>query len=251
MNVTALIPAAGSGRRMGGTLEKQFLPLGGKPLLTHTLARFEETPGVHRVVVIVPPGREEFCRQEVIEPQGFRKVRRIVAGAETRQGSVGAGLRCVGEDVDIVVVHDGARPFVTPALIQASIDAAAREGGAIVAIPEADTLKRVSAEGLVVETVDRRHLWRAQTPQAFRREVLQRALDHAEQHHIVGTDEASLVECLSRPVRIVMGSSWNLKITSPDDLVLAELLLAQYRGNEAFPHHLIAPLPSRAALEGA
>lgn len=238
MNVIALIPAAGIGRRMGGGVEKQFLQLGGKPLLAHTLARFEETPGVQGVVVIVPPGREEFCRREVVGRERFRKVWQIVVGAATRQGSVGAGFRCVGEDVDIVVVHDGARPFVSPALIQASIDAAAREGSAIVAIPESDTLKRVSPAGVIVETLDRQDLWRAQTPQAFRREILREALEHAERLSIVGTDEASLVEALSRPVQIVPGSSWNLKITSPDDLVLAELLLAQrtpegFRGRAA------------------
>lgn len=226
MNVTALIAAAGMGRRMGDGLEKQFLQLGRKPLLAHTLTRFEETPGVQRVVVIVPPGREEYCRQEVIGRGRFRKVCQIVPGAETRQGSVGAGFRRVGENVDIVVVHDGARPFVSPALIQASIDVAALKGSAIVAIPELDTVKRASAEGLIVETLDRRGLWRAQTPQAFRREILQEALEHAERLNIAGTDEASLVECLSRPVQIIPGSVWNLKITSPDDLLFAEVLLA-------------------------
>ena len=119
MKVAALIPAAGMGRRMGSGVEKQFLQLGGKPLLAHTLARFEETPEVDGVVVIVPPGREEFCRREVVEHAGCRKVWHIVAGAETRQGSVGAGFRYVGEDVEIVVVHDGARPFVSPSLIRA------------------------------------------------------------------------------------------------------------------------------------
>ncbi len=227
MKVAALIPAAGMGRRMGGTLEKQFVQLGGKPLLAHTLARFEETPEVGKVVVIVPPGREEFCRREVIERGGFRKIERIVTGAETRQGSVRAGFQCVEEDVDIVVVHDGARPFVTPALIQAVIEAAAHDGSAIVAIPESDTLKRVSADGVVMETIDRQQLWRAQTPQGFRRQVLQDALEYAERHSLRETDEASLVEGLRRPVRVVPGSSWNLKITSPDDLALARSLLAR------------------------
>jgi 2-C-methyl-D-erythritol 4-phosphate cytidylyltransferase len=226
MIVAALIPAAGSGRRMGCEVEKQFLELGGKPLLAHTLARFEATAAIARIVVIVPPGREEYCRQEIVEPEGFRKVSHIVAGAETRQRSVTEGFRCLSGDVDVVVVHDGARPFVTPTLIQAAIAAAARDGSVIVAIPESDTLKRVDADGTVVETLDRRYLWRAQTPQAFRREILQDALMHAERHHLDATDEAALVEGLSHPVRIISGSTWNFKITSPDDLRLAELLLA-------------------------
>jgi 2-C-methyl-D-erythritol 4-phosphate cytidylyltransferase len=227
MKVAALIPAAGSGRRMGGGLEKQFLRLAGKPLLVHTLERFDMTPSVGRVVVIVPPGREAFCQQAIIEPQGFRKVMHITAGAETRQRSVMAGFRCLNEEIDIVVVHDGARPFVTPALIEAAIAAADRVGCAVAAIPEADTLKRVALTGMVKETLDRQHLWRAQTPQAFRHQILRDALEYAEQHQLSATDEAALVEALSLPVQIIQGSSWNFKITSPDDLQLAELVLTQ------------------------
>jgi 2-C-methyl-D-erythritol 4-phosphate cytidylyltransferase len=228
MKVMALIAAAGKGLRMGGALEKQFLPLGGKCVLAHTLTCFEETPEINAVVVIVPPGREEFCCQEVVAREKFRKVSRIVPGAESRQGSVGAGFRCVGSEIDIVVVHDGARPFVTPALIRTVIEAAAQGGSAIAAIPESDTLKRVSVDGLVIETLDRQRVWRAQTPQAFQRQILQDALESAERHCVAGTDEAMLVESLARPVWIVPGSRWNLKITTPDDFALAELILARH-----------------------
>jgi 2-C-methyl-D-erythritol 4-phosphate cytidylyltransferase len=228
MITAALIPAAGRGQRMGLDIEKQFLQLAGKPLLAYTLARFEATPTINRIVVIVPSGRETFCYQEIVAPWGLRKVTDIVAGAETRQRSVMAGFSCLDEDVDVVVIHDGARPFVTPALIQASVDAAVASGSAVAAIPESDTLKRVSRERSVIETVDRRNLWRAQTPQAFRRAILQCALAYAAQHNLDATDEASLVESLSWPVRIFPGSVGNFKITSPDDLALAELLLGQH-----------------------
>lgn len=227
MSVAALIPAAGSGRRMGSEQEKQFLALRGKPLLAHTLSRFEMASSVDRIVVIVPPGREKFCWQAIVEPQGFHKVTHITAGAETRQRSVMAGFRHLSEDIDIVVVHDGARPFVTPALIEASIAAAGRVGCAIAAIPESDTLKRVGATGIVQETLDRQYLWRAQTPQTFQRQILRDALDYAGQHQLEVTDEATLVEALSLPVQIIPASIWNFKITSPDDLQLAELVLAQ------------------------
>jgi 2-C-methyl-D-erythritol 4-phosphate cytidylyltransferase len=227
MITAALIPAAGRGQRMGLDIEKQFLPLGGKPLLAYTLARFEATPTINRIVVIVPSGRETFCYQEIIVPWGLRKVTHIIAGAETRQRSVMAGFSCLDEDVDVVVIHDGARPFVTPALIRAAIDAAVVYGNAVAAIPESDTLKRVSGEGTVIETVDRRNLWRAQTPQAFRRPILQGALAYAAQQNLDATDEASLLESLSWPVRIFPGSVWNFKVTSPDDLALAELVLGQ------------------------
>lgn len=227
MITAALIPAAGRGQRMGLDVEKQFLLLRGKPLLAHTLGQIEATPDIDRIVVIVPHGRETFCYQEIVEAEGLRKVTHIVAGANTRQLSVMAGFRCVDQDVGVVVIHDGARPFVTPALIQAAIHAALQDGSAVAAIPESDTLKRVSGEGSVIETVDRRNLWRAQTPQAFRRPILERALAYAGQSHLDATDEASLVESLSWPVRIFMGSTRNFKVTSPDDLLLAELLLDQ------------------------
>ena len=228
MIAAALIPAAGRGQRMGLEIEKQFLQLGGKPLLTYTLAQFEATPTIDRIVVIVPMGRETFCTQAIVEPEGLRKVTHIIGGAETRQRSVMAGFRCLDADVDVVVIHDGARPFVTPSLIQAAIDTALVDGSAVAAIPESDTLKRVSAAGTVVETLDRWNLWRAQTPQAFRRAILQRALAYAAERNLDATDEASLVERLAWPVRIFPGSSWNFKITSPDDLLLAELLLSQH-----------------------
>jgi 2-C-methyl-D-erythritol 4-phosphate cytidylyltransferase len=228
MIAAALIPAAGRGQRMGLEIEKQFLQLRGKPLLAYTLAQFEATPTIDRIVVIVPVGRETFCTQTIVEPAGLRKVTHIIGGAETRQRSVMAGFGCLDADVDVVVIHDGARPFVTPSLIQAAIDAALVDGSAVAAIPESDTLKRVSAAGTVIQTLDRRNLWRAQTPQAFQRAILQRALTYAAERDLDATDEASLVERLSWPVRIFPGSSWNFKITSPDDLLLAELLLSQH-----------------------
>jgi 2-C-methyl-D-erythritol 4-phosphate cytidylyltransferase len=228
MIAAALIPAAGRGQRMGRDIEKQFLQLAGKPLLAHTIARFEATSGIDRIVVIVPPGREAFCAQEIVDAEGFRKVTHIVTGADTRQRSVTAGFRCLGEEVDVVVIHDGARPFVSPSLIQTSIEVASQRGSVIVAIPESDTLKRVSGEGAVVETVDRRNLWRAQTPQAFQRSILHGALTYAEAHNLDATDEASLVESLLWPVYIIPGSICNFKVTTPDDLLFAEILLAQH-----------------------
>jgi 2-C-methyl-D-erythritol 4-phosphate cytidylyltransferase len=140
---------------------------------------------------------------------------------------VAAGFQCLGEEVDVVVVHDGARPFVTPSLIHTAIDMAAAVGSVVVAVPESDTVKRVAANHTVVETLDRRQLWRAQTPQAFRRQILQEALRHAARFHAEATDEASLVESLHYPVQIIPGSTWNFKVTSPDDLVLAEFLLTR------------------------
>jgi len=228
MITAALIPAAGRGQRMGLDIEKQFLHLGGKPLLAYTLAQFEATPTIDRIVVIVPAGRETFCQQEIVASGGLRKVTHIVAGGETRQRSVMAGFRRLDQDVDVVVIHDGARPLVTPSLIRAAVDAALADGSAVAAIPESDTLKRVSAVGTIIETVDRQNLWRAQTPQAFRRAVLQQALAYAAEHNLDTTDEASLIEWLSWPVRIFPGSIWNFKVTSPDDLMLAELLLGQH-----------------------
>jgi 2-C-methyl-D-erythritol 4-phosphate cytidylyltransferase len=242
MSAAALIPAAGRGLRTGLEIEKQFIQLGGKPLLAYTLDRFEHTPGIDCVVVIVPPGRESFCYHKIVVPEGLRKVTHIVAGGETRQHSVAAGFRCVDASVDAVVIHDGVRPFVSPSLIQAAIDVALQDGCAVAAVPESDTLKRVSGEGMVLETVDRRNLWRAQTPQAFRRRVLQQVLAYAADHNLDATDEAFLVESLSGPVRILQGSAWNFKITSREDLLLAELLLGQLARTASTDRRLVEHL---------
>lgn len=223
--IAAIVPAAGAGVRMEADRPKQFRPLGDRPLLVHTLQRLSDSPLIETVVVVVPADWVAKARSELIEPYGLAKVGAVVAGGAERQNSVAAGLEALGPEVDLVVVHDGVRPFVTEAMIADVVEAARAVGAAVAAIPVAETVKRV-ADGVVVETVSRDGLYRVQTPQAFRREVLAEALERARAEGVVGTDEAALVERFGRPVRVVAGSAVNLKVTSPEDWSLAESILS-------------------------
>jgi 2-C-methyl-D-erythritol 4-phosphate cytidylyltransferase len=220
--VAALIPAAGSGRRMGGPLPKPFLRLGAREILACTLEVFETCAAIGEIWVIAAPEYHAFCQQQIIEPYGFRKVKGVVAGGATRQESVWQGLQHVERRVELVVIHDAVRPFLTAALLQETLRCAARHGAAIAAVPVKDTLKRVSETGEVEATVPRERLWRVQTPQAFQQHLLQAAFRHAWTHAIEATDEAGLLEACGQRVKIVPGDENNIKITTPDDLRFSE-----------------------------
>ncbi len=226
MRVTALIPAAGMGKRMAAGINKQYLKLGGKPILAHTLDVFEKAPFVDDVYVIVPEDEITYCRENVIESYGYTKVRRIVAGGRERQQSVFNGLKAAdGLDIDdIVIVHDGVRPFVPLDAVRRSVEVARLHDGALVAVPVKDTVK-ITAEGIVVDTPGRENIWLAQTPQTFRYGVIRQAYERAENEGFLGTDDSSLVERLGKTVHIVMGDYRNIKITTPEDMLLAEAFL--------------------------
>jgi 2-C-methyl-D-erythritol 4-phosphate cytidylyltransferase len=231
VRVTALVPAAGAGSRFGGEVSKQFVRLGDRPVLAHSLSMLDSVFDVDEIILVVPAGQEERCRVECIEPFGIKKVFRIVSGAPERQGSVYCGLVEVSRETDIVLVHDGVRPFVTAAIIQQVIKAAARSGAAIAAVPVRDTLKTVSAEGTVSETLDRRSVFLAQTPQAFLRTLLMEAFEQAFRDGMMMTDDSALVERLGHPVSVVAGSWDNIKITHWDDLQLGERILSSRSGD--------------------
>ena len=229
MKVAAIIAAAGQGLRMEQDRPKTYLNLGNKPILVHTLKVFEVIPEVREVTVVVHPSDLEFCQEEVIAPFGFKKIFRLVPGGKERQDSVYHALKVLEkekDEIEIVLVHDGVRPFVVPEQVYQVIAAARRYGGAILGIPCQDTLKRVNARGEVVDTVERRELWQIQTPQAFQAALLWRAFREAMSSGLYATDEAALVEALGHSVVVVPGSPLNLKITTQDDLKLAEAILA-------------------------
>ena len=223
--VAALIPAAGSGQRMGGGVPKPYLPLGGREILARTLEVFETCAAVHEVWVIASADQRARCQRDIVERYDFGKVRGVTPGGDERQASVWRGLQCLGPEVDWVVIHDGVRPFVDHDLIEAVLAIAAQHGAAIAATPLHDTLKRVSSQGLVEATVPRERLWRVQTPQAFRRQVLQQAFEHAWRRQLIATDEAALVEAYGHAVGVAPGSERNIKMTTPDDLAMGERLL--------------------------
>lgn len=228
--VVAVVPAGGTGKRMGAGTSKQFLMLDGVPMMLHALRVLERAPGVTEVVLVVPKEERDRALSEVVERYGLKKVLKVVPGGATRQESVQHGLNEVGEDVEIVVVHDAVRPFITEDRIERSIEAARKHGGAIVAVPMKDTPKQAGPDRLIQRTLDRTDLWLAQTPQTFRRALVVEAYRKAAIAHVHATDDAALVERLGHKVAIVEGSWENVKITTPEDMILAEAILAVRKG---------------------
>lgn len=223
----ALVPAAGRGLRMGGPVAKQFLALGGEPLLVHSLRTLQASPVITQIILAVPEREREYCLDRIVTPHGLSKVRKIVSGGEQRQDSVRHALAEVPAETELVLVHDAVRPFVTEEMIEAVVRQAGAHGAAIVALPMRDTVKQVGPDGLIERTVDRRPLWLAQTPQAFRREWLEEAHRKALVNDIHATDDAYLVELLGRPVVVVEGSGDNIKVTRPEDLSIGEAILGR------------------------
>jgi len=220
-SVGAIIAAAGQSRRFGEG-DKLFAPLAGRPLILHTLIAFEVCRAVDRVVLVLAAESLERGRR-LVEAAGFDKVAAVCPGGPRRRDSVRLGLEALGE-CRWVVVHDGARPLVTAALIEAALAAAAETGAAIAAVPVVDTLKEAAEDSLITRTLDRRNLWAAQTPQVFAYELL------CEAHRLAAndaTDDAALVEALGRRVKVFPGSPRNLKVTTAADLALAQALVAE------------------------
>jgi 2-C-methyl-D-erythritol 4-phosphate cytidylyltransferase len=227
MNV-AIIVAAGRGSRAGGARAKQFREISGIPIIIHTLARFELCETVQEAAVVLPAdARGEFLA--LAARHGLRKVTRAVAGGETRAESVWRGLQAFeGDGVGVVAVHDGVRPFVTPEEIDRTVREAEEHGAAVLAAPAVETIKEAEG-GRVVRTLERARLWHAQTPQCFRYELLRRA---CEQQGALGadvTDCSALVERLGETVRLVEGGADNIKITTPRDFAIAEVLVQKFR----------------------
>lgn len=230
MNATVLVPAAGIGRRMGASIHKQYLDLAGRPILAHTLALFERHPAIHSIFPILPADEISYCQTEVIDRFRFSKVRRLVAGGPERQDSVLNGLRALQEEGatgdTVVLIHDGVRPLFDATSIPGVIDVVREHGGCVVGVPVKDTIKIIE-NGMISGSPDRKRLWQAQTPQAFRYDLILRAYEEADRAGFRGTDDASLVTRLGEPVVMVEGSYRNLKVTTPEDLLVAEALLKE------------------------
>mgnify|MGYP001037945471 CR=1 FL=1 len=224
MKTGAVIVAAGQGSLMRTAVSKQYLLLAGKPILVHTLLKFQAHPNIDMITVVVPAGDEQHVR-ELADHYGCGKVRHIVSGGSERQHSVARGLETLRNKAELVLVHDAVRPFVTGEMITAAREAAAADGAAVLAVPVKDTIKIARADGTVESTPERRSLWAVQTPQAFRLSLLLNAYEQAERDGFIGTDDAMLVERLGHPVKIVHGDYANIKITTPEDLDWAEQVM--------------------------
>jgi 2-C-methyl-D-erythritol 4-phosphate cytidylyltransferase len=225
MEVVALIPAAGKGKRMGGSMEKQFFLLDGKSILAHTLSPFEASSRVDRIIIIAPAQSISHCWKKIVRPFEYKKVSQIIKGGQYRQDSVRMGLEAIEGSCDLVMIHDGARPFVTIDIIERAIDATEIHSATVAAVPAQDTIKAVQG-GVVSKTFSRGALWQIQTPQTFSYDLILRAHREALKDGYLGTDDASLVERLGHPVKVLMGSHRNLKVTTPEDLHIAKAMLS-------------------------
>ena len=224
MYVSAVISAGGAGRRMGGDIPKQFIDVAGKPLLLHTLQKFEDHKSIDEIVVVSPYEYIDTTG-EMIKKQGIKKVSKIVPGGAERMDSVAAGLNAVSDNADIILIHDGVRPLVAESDIEAVIEKANETGAAILALPVRDTIKRVE-QGAIVNTLNRSILWRAQTPQAFRAEIIKNAYKEAISKGFKATDDAQVVEMTGICVSVIKGAGPNLKVTDKNDLSIVSLLLS-------------------------
>ncbi|HWP98338.1 MAG TPA: 2-C-methyl-D-erythritol 4-phosphate cytidylyltransferase [Syntrophomonadaceae bacterium] len=225
--LAVVIAAAGTGSRMRARVNKPFLMLHSRPVLAYSLDLFERSPLVKEVVIVAHVQEIDYCKTEVVKKFGFQKVHNVVAGGATRQESVGRGLRTIKEDTAFVAVHDGARPLLTATLLDELYQAAVRWGAAVPGIPVRDTLKTIEKDDFVGKTLDRSHIIAIQTPQVFGFTALQQAYQMARDQQFEATDDAALFERYIGRVRIVPGNYRNLKITTPEDLIIAECFLNQ------------------------
>lgn len=227
--IGAVVLAGGQGRRMHSEVQKQYLRLGGRPLITYALEAFENS-GVDEVALVTGAGEEEYARMEIVKAYGFSKVRSVVAGGRERYHSVYEGLKALA-GCDYVLIHDGARPLVTEAVIARAIDGARRYEACVVGMPVKDTIKVADGQSFAAGTPDRTSLWQIQTPQAFAYPLVRAAYDRimADERLQAGiTDDAMVVESQTeQKVKLVEGSYENLKVTTPEDMVVAEALLAK------------------------
>ncbi|MGB9596895.1 MAG: 2-C-methyl-D-erythritol 4-phosphate cytidylyltransferase, partial [Candidatus Poribacteria bacterium] len=208
-----------------GCVKKPFILLKNKPILAWTLDVFQQCDSIDSILIVTAKGDETRIIDEIVKPYHFNKVCDVITGGETRQESVFNALCKVRSDTDIVVIHDAVRPFITKDLIIKSIEQADQYGSAIVAVPVKDTIKEADDNGFVSKTLDRQLLWSIQTPQTFKYKLIIQAHHYAKENQIQATDDASLVEQIGHKVKIIIGSYDNIKITTIDDLVIAEAIL--------------------------
>jgi 2-C-methyl-D-erythritol 4-phosphate cytidylyltransferase len=222
VKVTAIIPAAGSGKRMNA--KKQFMEINGQPVLSVTISVFEACQSIDDVIVVV--ARDDIERTKSLL-KDHKKVKSVVEGGAERQDSVYNGLRAIVQDADddIVVIHDAARPLVTKEIISKAVMEAKASKAAIVGVPVKDTIKTVSSESVILETLDRGSIWQVQTPQVFRASIIKEAYERAQRIKYRATDDSKLVERMGIPVKMVMGSYENIKITTVEDVAIAEAVL--------------------------
>jgi 2-C-methyl-D-erythritol 4-phosphate cytidylyltransferase len=223
--VSAIIVAAGRGIRMQSTLRKQYIKIAGLSILCHTLRAIDACDSVNEIILIVPGEDIDYCYNNIISSTNLSKKIKLVAGGAERSDSVYNGILAVKDFNSLVLIHDGVRPFIRPEEIDACISAAEDSGAAILGVPVHDTLKSVDDSGIIDKTLPRERVWLAQTPQVFKYSIIKDALDNAIKSNYSGTDDAFFVEHMGKIVKIVKGSRLNIKITTREDLQLAQAII--------------------------
>ncbi|MEA1965210.1 MAG: 2-C-methyl-D-erythritol 4-phosphate cytidylyltransferase [Candidatus Aerophobetes bacterium] len=226
MRAEAIIVAGGIGERFNKNGHKQFYPLRGKPILWWTLKRFEDCRMIDKIIVIIPQGMRNYAKK-IVPFSEYEKIKELIKGGEEREDSVLQGLKIVDEDTDIVVIHDGVRPLISPHLIEKVIYQTEKEEAVSLGVPVKETIKRVDENNLVVKTIKRENLYSIQTPQGFKRDIIWEAHIKKGNFKKKASDDALLVERLGKRVRIIPGDEKNIKITTSEDLKLAEVFLEE------------------------
>ena len=224
MKVAAIVPSAGKGKRLKSNVEKPYLQLGNKPILAHTLLRLSSNKHINEIVLAVTNKSIDFAREKIINRYGIKKIYVVIGGKE-RRDSVYNALKRVSMDIDYILIHDGVRPFITDNLIEYLLKAASKFGASVACVPVKPTLKIVDKQGFIKDTPLRRYYWEAQTPQVFKRDLIEKAYENAIKKDIKASDDSMLVELMGAKPKIVMGSYSNIKITTEEDLELAKILL--------------------------
>ena len=226
--IAAIIPAAGTGLRMGGEKAKQFLEIDGRPLLAVTLQPFQDCRAVNAIILVVPSVDVEYCKKEIVEQFRLNKVTKVIPGGVRRQDSVRLGIEATGGEYGLVLIHDGVRPLVDVELIARVIKEAKAHRAVITAIPAKETVKEIDSLDQVVKTYDRGHVWLVQTPQIFRyKDIVMAHKNALNEGWEEATDDSILIERLGIPVKAMKGSERNIKVTTQYDLALARFLVSQ------------------------
>ena len=223
---TAIVLAAGQGKRMHSKIQKQFLEIGGKPILYYSMECFQKSPLIQDIILVTGEDMISYCQSEIVEKYGFTKGCKVTAGGKERYDSVYAGLLCC-QDTDYVYIHDGARPFVTEEMIQRGYEAVKRTNACVMGMPSKDTVKLADPSGYIKETPDRKIVWNIQTPQIFSYDLIRGAYESIRKKDMSNvTDDAMVVEQeTGTKILLVEGSYQNIKITTPEDLAVAEAFL--------------------------
>ena len=226
MYCSAVIVAGGKGTRMASDIKKQYLELNGKAVLAHTIDQFENCPMIDEIIIVTGADEVKYCTEHIWKKYGFSKIKSVVPGGKERQDSVYNGLLGISPSTQIVLIHDGARPLIRREQIEASIEGALETGACVVGVPIKDTVKICDQNQIILETPSRDTLWAVQTPQTFRYDWILQAYQEGIKNNLQVTDDAMMVEALGYPVKMIKGYYDNIKITTPEDLVIAKSMMA-------------------------